>query len=195
MALGLYALKPWYARRLAGVRTRLVAGGVSPAAISVAGIGFALAAACVIAFAPLDVLTALAVAVLLAGRLACANLDGGVARESGRTTVAGAVLNEVADRVADLLVIGAFACHVSPALVVTAAFASTLPSWVALAGAAAGVRRIQGGPVGKTERCLLAVLAVGVGTGAAGIVLCALAAGSALTAGLRLFRVAKEATR
>jgi CDP-diacylglycerol---glycerol-3-phosphate 3-phosphatidyltransferase len=195
MALGLYALKPWYARRLGGVRTRLVASGVDPAAISVAGIGFALAAAAVIALAPLNAFAAIAVAVLLAGRLACANLDGGVAREAGRTTVAGAVLNEVADRVADLLVIGAFAFHESPELVVTAAFASTLPSWVALAGAAAGARRIQGGPVGKTERCLLAVLAVGVGTGAAWIVLGVLASGSALTAGLRLLRIAKEAAR
>ncbi|HEX6444521.1 MAG TPA: phosphatidate cytidylyltransferase [Streptosporangiales bacterium] len=195
MALGLYALKPWYARRLAGVRARLVARGVSPAVVSVAGIGFALAAAAVIALAPQNAFAALAVTALLAGRLGCANLDGGIAREAGRTTVAGAVLNEVADRVADLLVIGAFAFHVSPELVVAAAFASTLPSWVALAGAAAGVRRIQGGPVGKTERCALAVLAVGVGSGAAWIVLSVLAFGSALTAGLRLLRIAKEADR
>lgn len=193
MALGLYALKPWYARRLAGARTRLVARGIRPAAISVAGIGFALAAAVVIAVAPAHPLTALAVAVLLAGRLACANLDGGVARESRRTSAAGAVLNEVSDRVADLLVVGACALHGPLWLLATAAFASTLPSWVSLAGAAAGVRRIQGGPVGKTERCVLAVVAAGTGLTVA--VVAVLALGSFLTACLRLVRVAKEAGR
>lgn len=193
MTLGLYALKPWYADRLAGVRTLLVRHRVSPSVISVAGIGFALAAAAVIAFVRPHVLTGIVVGALLAGRLACANLDGGVARAAGRTSTAGAVLNEVSDRVADLVVVAAFAAHGPLWLVATAALASTLPSWVALAGAAAGVRRIQGGPVGKTERCALA--AVAAGTGLVPVVLGVLALGSFLTAVLRLVRVAREAGR
>ena len=44
---------------------------------------------------------AAAVGVLLAARLACANLDGGVARDSGRSTRFGAVVNELGDRLAE----------------------------------------------------------------------------------------------
>jgi CDP-diacylglycerol--glycerol-3-phosphate 3-phosphatidyltransferase len=119
---------------------------------------------------------------LLAARLAFANLDGGVARASGRGTRIGAVDNELGDRAADLLMLaGAFA--LAPAwLVLAAMLAATLPSWVALAGAAAGAPRLNGGPLGKTERCavvgvaavvpplltaaLVAVVAGGLGTAA-----------------------------
>ena len=73
------------------------------------------------------------------------------------------------------------------ALVLASALAATLPSWVALAGAAAGLPRIQGGPVGKTERCLLLALMAFLGFPVA--FLTVLAAGSALTAAVRLARL------
>jgi CDP-diacylglycerol--glycerol-3-phosphate 3-phosphatidyltransferase len=72
-------------------------------------------------------------------------------------------------------------------LVLAAALAATLPSWVALAGAAAGLPRVQGGPVGKTERCLLLALMAFFGFPV--VLLTALAAGSALTAAVRLVRI------
>ena len=62
---------------------------------------------------------------------------------------------------------------------------------MALAGAAAGLGRIQGGPVGKTERCLLLALLAAIGSPA--VFLGALAAGSALTALVRLARLARAA--
>jgi hypothetical protein len=58
---------------------------------------------------------------------------------------------------------------------------------VALAGAAAGRPRVQGGPVGKTERCLL--LALMAFSGFPVVFLTVLAAGSALTAAIRLVRI------
>ena len=190
---GLYALKPWYAGQLAPVRRRLVAARVPPAAITVAGIIFGAGAGAAIAFVRPGLAAGLAVAALLVARLACANLDGGVARESGRTTAFGAVLNEAGDRGAELAVL-AGCLAIAPAwLVLATALAATLPSWTALAGAAAGLPRIQGGPAGKTERCLL--LALLAGTGQATVVLAIIAAGSALTAAVRVARLALLARR
>jgi CDP-diacylglycerol---glycerol-3-phosphate 3-phosphatidyltransferase len=191
---GLYSFKPWYARRLAPVRRRLVAASVPPAAITLAGVVFGAGAGGVLATLRPGPAAGAAVAALLAARLACANLDGGVARDGGRSTPFGAVLNEAGDRAAELAVLAGCLALAPAALVLTAALAATLPSWVALAGAAAGLGRVQGGPVGKTERCLLLVLIAFFGW--PGVLLSVLAAGSALTAvvrGARLARIARGA--
>jgi CDP-diacylglycerol--glycerol-3-phosphate 3-phosphatidyltransferase len=127
------------------------------------------------------------VAVLLAARLGCANLDGGVARDGDRATPFGSVLNEAGDRAAELLALAGCLAFAPAALVLAAALAATLPSWVALAGAAAGLPRVQGGPVGKTERCL--VLALMAFAGFPAIFLAMLAVGSTLTAAVRLARL------
>lgn len=186
---GLYALKPWYAARLSGVRALLVARDVRPWAITAAGVAFAAAAGAVLATAAPGPAAAPAVALLLAARLACANLDGGVARESGRSTPFGAVVNELGDRLAELAALAGCLALADPALVAATALAATLPSWVALAGAAAGARRPQGGPVGKTERCVLLVLFALTGAAAW---LAVLAAGSLITAVVRLARLRGE---
>jgi len=188
---GLYSFKPWYAGRLAPVRRRLVAANVPPAAITTAGIFFGGAAGAALALLRPGPVGALAVAALLALRLACANLDGGVARDADRATPFGSVLNELGDRVAEFAALAGCLAFAAPSLVVAAALAATLPSWVALAGAAAGLGRVQGGPVGKTERCLLLVLLAG--TGLSTVFLAVLAAGSALTAAVRLVRLSLRA--
>jgi CDP-diacylglycerol--glycerol-3-phosphate 3-phosphatidyltransferase len=177
---GLYALKPWYAARLRPVRAALIRRRVAPATLTAAGVaagalgGVALASG-----------HGLLVVPLVAARLACANLDGAVARETGTGTRYGAVLNEVGDRLADLaLLAGLFALAPAP-WVLAAMLAATLPSWVALAGAAAGAPRRNGGPVGKTERCFL-VCAAALVPAAAQPVTIAIVAGSLLTAAARL---------
>ncbi|MEU1817662.1 CDP-alcohol phosphatidyltransferase family protein [Streptomyces roseifaciens] len=183
---GLYALKPWYAARLGGLRAALARRGVSPDTLTAAGVLCAAGAGAALALLPAPAAAA-PVALLLAARLAFANLDGALARDTGRTTRRGSVLNELGDRAADLLVLAGFLTLAPLWLVATAALAATLPSWVSLAGAAAGAERLNGGPVGKTERCLLAVVAAA--TGWAVPVLAVVAAGSALTAALRLGRL------
>ncbi|MFI6881224.1 CDP-alcohol phosphatidyltransferase family protein [Streptomyces sp. NPDC050400] len=180
---GLYSLKPWYANRLAGVRAGCAARGVSPDTLTWAGVVCGGAAGAALAFLPAP-LAALPVAVLVAARLAFANLDGALARDTGRTTRRGAVLNELGDRAADLALLAGFLTVAPLWLVATAALAATLPSWVALAGAAAGAPRRNGGPAGKTERCALAVLAAASGWYV--LVLAVIAAGSAVTAAVRL---------
>ncbi len=126
-------------------------------------------------------------AALLAARLGCANLDGGVARDGDRATPFGSILNKAGDRAAELAALAGCLAFAPSALVLGAALAATVPSWIALAGAAAGLDRVQGGPVGKTERCLLLVLLAGFGHPA--VWLGVLAGGSALTAAVRLARI------
>lgn len=186
---GLYALKPWYADRLSGVRGALARRHVSPDTLTVAGVVCAAGAAAALAWLPVPP-AALPVAVLLAARLAFANLDGALARDTGRTTRRGALLNELGDRAADLAMLAGFLTLAPLWLVATAGLAATLPSWVSLAGAAAGAPRLNGGPVGKTERCALVVLAAA--SGWAVPVLVVIAAGSVLTAGYRLARLWRE---
>jgi CDP-diacylglycerol--glycerol-3-phosphate 3-phosphatidyltransferase len=187
---GLYALKPWYARRLAGPRAVLIRYGVRPSTVSWLGVLFACAAAGALAILPSGPVGAVVVAALLAARLACANLDGGLARSTGRSTPWGSVTNELSDRAADLVAIAALVAHVAPAAVAAAALGATLPSWVALAGAAAGAGRVQGGPVGKTERCLLLVLVAAIGHG--DVIALAIAVGGLVTAALRLGRLRRD---
>ncbi|GAA2001454.1 hypothetical protein GCM10009799_30850 [Nocardiopsis rhodophaea] len=186
---GLYSLKPWFAARLALVRRGLVERGVGPAVLTWAGVGFGAAAGAAIALLPSGAAAGVAVAALLVARLACANLDGGVARESGRSTRFGFVVNELGDRLAEFAVLAGCLFVAPSGVVLAAALAATLPSWVALAGAAAGGERVQGGPVGKTERCALFVVLAA--TGAAVPVLVLMAAGSLITAVVRLVRVAR----
>ncbi|MEU6875335.1 CDP-alcohol phosphatidyltransferase family protein [Streptomyces sp. NPDC046751] len=187
---GLYALKPWYADRLSGVRASLVRHEVSPDTLTAAGVVAAAGAAAALAWLPAGPTAALPVALLLAARLAFANLDGALARDTGRTTRRGAVLNELGDRVADLVVLAGFLALAPLWLVAVSGLAATLPSWVSLAGAAAGAPRRNGGPVGKTERCLLVVVAAA--SGWAVPVLTVIAAGSLLTAALRLAGLWRE---
>jgi CDP-diacylglycerol---glycerol-3-phosphate 3-phosphatidyltransferase len=181
----LYALKPWYGERLAGIRRHLAVRGVAPGAVTAAGVGFGALAGLALATMRSPLVAAVLVAALLALRLAAANLDGAVARETGTSTRWGAVVNELGDRGAELAVLAGCFALAPPWLVLLAMLAASAPSWVALAGAAAGATRINGGPLGKTERCLLLVV-LAAAPAYAGVLLVVLAAGSALTAALRL---------
>jgi CDP-diacylglycerol--glycerol-3-phosphate 3-phosphatidyltransferase len=193
MNRGLYALKPWYAARLAGARRVLAARGVAPGIATAAGVGCGALAGLVLATVRSPLVAAVLVAALLALRLAAANLDGALARDTGTTTRWGAVVNELGDRGAELAALAGCFALAPPWLVLLAMLAASAPSWVALAGAAAGAARLNGGPVGKTERCLLLVVLAAV-PAYAGVLLVVLAAGSAGTAVLRLRNLRADLT-
>lgn len=187
---GLYALKPWYTRRLSRLVDAAVRRDLSPDLFTGAGVLAAAVAAVAIwaGWWPLAL-------VFLALRLAGANLDGAVARARGVSRPWGFVLNEVGDRASDLLMqagLLALAVRVTGSWhgaavtwTLLAALAATLPTTASLAAAGAGAPRPNGGPLGKTERCALAVLATAVPSWlpwVGGLVVL----GSALTAYLRL---------
>jgi CDP-diacylglycerol--glycerol-3-phosphate 3-phosphatidyltransferase len=184
---GLYALKPWYAARLRRPLALLVRHNVAPTAVSWAGVAAAALAGGALAGRAPGAGTGLVVLILLAARLACANLDGNLARAGGRDTRVGSLQNELTDRLADLAVLAGLLPRAGAGWALAAMFASTLPSWVALAGRAAGGPRMQGGPVGKTERCMLvALIAL---TGDVSILVPALVAGGVVTATFRTIRL------
>lgn len=195
---GLYALKPWYSRRLAVITAGAVRRGMSPDVFTLAGVVAAAAAGVAIwrGWWP-------AAAVLLVARLAGANLDGAVARARGVSRPWGFVLNEIGDRTGDLLMfagLAALAARTSGTwtasaviAVLIAAVAATLPTFASLAAAGAGAARRNGGPLGKTERCVLAVLATAWPAWLTWTAL-ALAIGSLVTAVLRLRAAHTELT-
>jgi CDP-diacylglycerol--glycerol-3-phosphate 3-phosphatidyltransferase len=165
--LGLYALKPWYTRRLTPIVNIAVARRISPDVFTVVGVVAAGLAGATVALGwwPL-------VALFLALRLAGANLDGAVARARGVSRPWGFVVNELGDRASDLLTFAGLAVWAArqrgPGLhflswpvimVLVAALAATLPTFASLAAAGAGASRRNGGPLGKTERCLFVLLA------------------------------------
>jgi len=165
--LGLYALKPWYTRRLTPIVNAAVAHRISPDTLTAAGVAAAGAAGVAVALG----WWALA-ALFLALRLAGANLDGAVARARGVSRPWGFVVNEIGDRASDLLTFAGLAVWAArqhgpglhflswPVLMVmAAALAATLPTFASLAAAGAGAERRNGGPLGKTERCLFVLVA------------------------------------
>lgn len=154
---GLYAAKPWFTRQLGRIVTAAVAHGWSPDSFTLLGILFAAVAAAGLVFGLWPV-----VLIGLIGRLAGANLDGAVARARGVSRPVGFVLNEIGDRVSDLLPLGALAylafrtgSPLALALGLIAVIAASWPTFVSLAIAGAGGTRINGGPFGKTERTLV----------------------------------------
>jgi len=186
----LYALKPWYTRRLDRLVRWAVRRDVSPDVFTWLGVLSAAAAgvATALGWWPLVLL-------LLAGRLAGANLDGAVARARGVSRPWGFVVNEIGDRLSDLLMFAGLAVLLgrlqggaAVGLVLVAALAATLPTFASLAGAGAGAPRLNGGPFGKTERCLVVVLVVAL-PGLSPILLPALIGLSVVTATTRLRQV------
>ncbi|AGB22425.1 phosphatidylglycerophosphate synthase [Mycobacterium sp. JS623] len=197
--IGLYALKPWYTRRLTPILNTAVAHHVSPDVFTAAGVVAAGAAGVTVALGwwPLA-------ALLLALRLAGANLDGAVARARGVSRPWGFVVNEIGDRVSDLLTfagLAVFAARLhgpgfqwlswSVIQVLAAALAATLPTFASLAAAAAGATRRNGGPLGKTERCLFVVLATAIPF-IMPVLLMQMVNGSILTTVLRLRAARRE---
>ena len=185
---GLYAIKPWYTRRLrrlvdAAVARRHLAGRVHRGR---GGRRRAVAAVCIAHGWWLGALLA------LAARLAGANLDGAVARARGVDPAVG-VRAQRGRRPG----VGPDRLRRSGGLAAGSAglgvgrggaggrgrcAAATLPTFAALAAAGAGATRRNGGPVGKTERCALAVVAT-AWPASLPVVCVVVIVGSVLTAG------------
>lgn len=185
---GLYALKPWYTRRLSVFVDVAVRRRMSPDVFTALGLAAGLVGGAAIACGwwPLA-------AIALAARLAGANLDGAIARSRQVSRPWGFVLNELGDRGSDLLMFAGLVAlavrydgwSATTALVLVSATAATLPTFASLAAAGAGAGRRNGGPFGKTERCLAAVVAAAVPAHLAAVAALAIA-GSVVTAGVRL---------
>ncbi|HUS36310.1 MAG TPA: CDP-alcohol phosphatidyltransferase family protein [Verrucomicrobiae bacterium] len=133
--------------------------GLSPNAISLVSIFFAVAAASFF----LVTTTAstrqtswllLAAALMVQGRLLCNLLDGMVAIEGGKKTKSGEIYNELPDRLADpIILIGAGYClGTEPLLGWAAAVLALLTAYVRALGVSAGASQQFCGPMAKPHR-------------------------------------------
>ena len=190
--VSLYSLKYWYTRRLGFIIQASVRRGISPDVWTAVGV-IAAALGCgalvmgwwILAF------------ILLAARLGGANLDGAVARARDVSRPFGFVLNEIGDRVSDLFIMAGLvglalrtgSSTTTVYLTLIALAAATLPTFISLAAAGAGATRLNGGPFGKTERCLAAVVAAALPQYLV-IIAWVIIMGSAVTACVRLARTA-----
>ena len=190
--VSLYSLKYWYTRRLGVSIQASVRRGISPDAWTAVGV-IAAALGCgalVMGWWPLAF-------ILLAARLGGANLDGAVARARDVSRPFGFVLNEIGDRVSDLFIMAGLvglalrtgSSTTTVYLTLIALAAATLPTFISLAAAGAGATRLNGGPFGKTERCLAAVVAAALPQYLV-IIAWVIIMGSAVTACVRLARTA-----
>ena len=157
----LYTLKPKFQLLLSNITELLVRRHIYPDAITLAGLYCASIAAGLIASAGVHLeqptrWLLLLVPPLLAMRTACNALDGLVARSSGLARPAGALLNEVCDRLADLACFAAlvFSGMVAPWMGTLLLVLLLLVSYLgALPQALGGSRRYEG-PMGKADRML-----------------------------------------
>ena len=177
----------------------LTATGITPNAISVASVVFAAFGGAVLVASPGSVgLVAAAVCVQL--RLLCNMLDGMVAIEGGRQTAAGALYNEIPDRIADSLFIVALGVAADAAwLGWLGALVAAVTAYIRVLGGSLGLPQDFGGPLAKPHRMF--VMTVGCLCGAVEVALVGsrqsllvaawiIAVGSLLTCVLRARRIA-----
>lgn len=203
------------ATRRAGWAVALARGlarrGVTPNAVSIAGIGFAAMAAVAFAIAP-DLERAPRAATLIVAaagiqlRLLCNLLDGMLAVEEGLQSKTGDIYNEVPDRIADILILvgagyGARDLPYGVTLGWAAALVAVLTAYIRVFGGSIGATQHFIGPMAKQHRMftltVVALLAAGETLASrppwiirSGLAL--IAAGSIVTAIRRLARIAAE---
>jgi len=147
----------------AGTLARLlVRSGVSPNAISIASVFFALGGATALYFSAAFgggrrvVVLVLAVAGIQ-GRLLCNMLDGMVAIEGGLQTKSGEIFNDLPDRIADGLIFiaagyGARQHTFGIELGYLAAVLAVFTAYVRMLGGASGLKQSFTGPMAKQHR-------------------------------------------
>lgn len=162
---GAYAIKPAFQRSLRGVEDCLVARQVHPDRLTSLALALsAIGAACLL-LAPAQPALLLAVPFVALGRTALNALDGLVAVRRGLARPWGEVLNELGDRLADVLLFGGLALSpaANPLLGTATLVAMLLNSYLGTLARAAGGRRQYGGPMGKADRMILLALAAPLG--------------------------------
>ena len=150
----LYALKPAFQRLLQPVCSALLRAGVTPDQVTGATLLAGLAMGCWLYAGRTGPLPALALPLFLFLRMAANALDGMIARQGGRVTVRGAVLNEAGDVLADLALYLPFAAMagIRPGLAVSAVALAVLVEGAGLLPLRRGGARRHDGPMGKSDR-------------------------------------------
>lgn len=191
---------PWIQRLAQSIAHR----GITPNSISMLSIVFAAAGAgCLLWVSGFWGLLGCALGIQL--RLLCNLIDGMVAIEGGKKTPAGALYNEVPDRVADSVLIIALGHAIGqPWLGWLGALAAACTAYIRVLGGSLGLTQHFGGPMAKQHRmaimtvaCLIGLIEAPLNHSQHALVIAAWAitVGSLLTCGTRLQRIARELAR
>lgn len=198
----LYAVKPRFQQALRpalqfAVRRSLSANALTRAAVVVSAIG-----GVTLAFSGAEPRLLLVAVPVVGLRLALNALDGMLARQTGTASPTGELLNELGDRLGDLLLLGGLvlAGHADLRLGAVVIGVVALPAMVGITSRAAGGERRYDGPLSKPDRMVglgvTAVLAQLVAPSTAvTLYLALLAVGVPLTALLRYRRAYAQLRR
>ncbi len=164
--------KPWFQKRLRPATRWLAQAGVTANQVTMITMAVSLAAGAGVAFNPGNPALLLVIPAALLVRLACNHIDGLLAREHGLKTPLGAILNELADPVADcaLYLPLALVPAVPAPLVVSAVFLGVLTEMSGVAALKVDASRREDGPMSKKPRGVffsgvVFALALGAGPG------------------------------
>lgn len=150
----LYSVKPAFQQGLRPIAELAIRRGVSANQLTLAAVAVSLLGGVALALSAGHPRWLLVAPLVVLARLALNALDGMVARTSGTATPAGELLNELGDRVGDLLLVGGLviAGTGDPRLGAVALAAITLPGAVGVTARAAGGTRRYEGPLSKPDR-------------------------------------------
>ncbi len=154
----LYDVKPWFVRSLEPVRVGLLRSGIAPTAVTIAAIPVEIAVAVCHVGGTWHPIALLLVPPLTLAWMGLNALDGSLARSSGRTSTLGAVLNELVDRLGDVVVIVAAFLLVPTAVAAIVAIGVLGTELVAAIGWATTGHRRFAGPMGKPDRAITLAL-------------------------------------
>ncbi|MFN8483339.1 MAG: CDP-alcohol phosphatidyltransferase family protein [Anaerolineae bacterium] len=155
--MGIYAIKPQFQKALGGIEDRLVAWHIKADWLTGVAVGAAALAAVIhLVGWPQHAAALWLIPPLALIRLSLNALDGQVARRSGTARPWGAVLNEMGDRLADVLFLAPIALvgGVPAALGLTALCAMLLGSLSGVLAASLGFGRLTLGVFAKADRML-----------------------------------------
>ena len=160
---GLYDIKPAFQQRLAGLADALTAFGVHPDLLTLAGLACAGAGGAALAggLALHQPAWLWCMPLFATARLTFNALDGMVAVRAGLARPWGKVLNEFADRLADLAFLAPLLLvpGLNPLLVTATLCMTLLVSYLGVLAEAAGAARQYGGVMGKADRMACLALA------------------------------------
>jgi CDP-diacylglycerol---glycerol-3-phosphate 3-phosphatidyltransferase len=164
MTISIYQLKPKFQRLLAPLLSGLMSLRVTPNQITLftlcLSLGYGLALACF----PQRLFLFLGLPFFLLLRMALNAIDGMLANASNQKTPLGALLNEIADQLADVALYLPFALvpGISAPLAALTVIAGLLAEFAGVLALSIGVPRRFDGPMGKSDRAfaygLLALL-------------------------------------
>ena len=157
--VSLYSLKSRFVQALEPIRRLLAARAVAPTTITIAAIPVEVAVALFLVVGSTESWFLVLVPFLTVCWMGLNALDGSLARSTGRATPRGAVINELVDRLGDILLICTAAIVTSAPLAALLAVMVLGSELVAAIGWAITGRRGFAGPMGKPDRA--AVVAVG----------------------------------